>query len=174
MLIPSGRVMLSASVSGNASALPHPAQSTPRPSGRCGYRHLNASLLLSHAAHAPRQRLTQACVPGRPDGLRGVEHPAGPAGTLDFFPPSTAPHKLFPTATHPAIVQKRDGAKTRSSNPVAKQLSHQSHSARQTTSRHPLPYLAYTNSLQDSRTGEKESVPTHGPAVMELYSPATL
>ena len=72
--------------------------------------------MLSHAAHAPRQRLTQACrvppyppatadAPGRPDGLRGVEHPASHAGTLDFFPPSTAPYKLFPTATHPAIVR---------------------------------------------------------------------
>jgi len=36
-----------------------------------------------HAAHAPRQRLTQACAPGRPDGLRGVEHPASQAGKLD-------------------------------------------------------------------------------------------
>ena len=56
MLIPSGRVMLSASVSGNANAFPHPAQSTPRPTGRCGYRHLDASLHVSHTAlHLQRQ-----------------------------------------------------------------------------------------------------------------------
>jgi len=43
-----------------------------------------------HTAHAPRQRLTQACAPGQPlRGFRGVEHPASQAGTLDFFLSST-------------------------------------------------------------------------------------
>ena len=34
-----------------------------------------------HAAHAPRQRLTQACAPGHPDksGFHGVEHPSSPS-----------------------------------------------------------------------------------------------
>ena len=45
-----------------------------------------------HAAHAPRQRLTQACAPGQPlCGLRGVEHPASQAGKLDLFLSSTGP-----------------------------------------------------------------------------------
>jgi hypothetical protein len=97
MLIPSVRVMLSANVSGDAKARHH-----IRHRARHGLRGGVASPLqhfapvvpcrrprrprrsrASHAAHAPRQRLTQACAPGRPDGLRGVEHPAEPAGTLD-------------------------------------------------------------------------------------------
>ena len=120
MLMPSGRVMLSANLIGgdNAHSSPNPAQSTPRPPGRCGFAtstlrsccapppspaaptkttpaKLSWSLLHARrsrafdAAHAPRQRLPQACVPGRPDGLRGVEHPASQAGKLDFFLSST-------------------------------------------------------------------------------------
>ena len=45
-----------------------------------------------HAAHAPRQRLTQACAPGQPlCGFRGVEHPASQAGTLDSSGSSATP-----------------------------------------------------------------------------------
>ena len=44
-----------------------------------------------NAAHAPRQRLTQACAPGQPlCGLRGVEHPASQAGKLDSSGSSAA------------------------------------------------------------------------------------
>jgi len=43
------------------------------------------------ASHAPRQRLPQACAPGRPDGLRGVEHPASQAGKLDSLNLQRAP-----------------------------------------------------------------------------------
>ena len=95
-------------------ASPNPAQSTPRPPGRCGFAtstlrsccapppspaaptqatpaKLSCPVLnprrprAFHAAHAPRQRLTQACTPGHPDesGFLGVEHPASQAGTLD-------------------------------------------------------------------------------------------
>ena len=56
-----------------------------------------------HAAHAPRQRLTQACAPGHPDksGFHGVEHPASQAGKLDLFLSSTAsPQPLSAASTH--------------------------------------------------------------------------
>ena len=86
----------------NVAASPNPAQSTPRPPGRCGIAtstlrscctpppspaaptkttpaKLSWSLLHArrsrafHAAHAPRQRLPQACVPGQPlCGFQGV------------------------------------------------------------------------------------------------------
>ena len=45
------------------------------------------------AAHAPHQRLVQACAPGHPDesGFRGVEHPASQAGKLDSSGSSATP-----------------------------------------------------------------------------------
>jgi len=51
------------------------------------------------AAHAPRQRLTQACAPGQPrSGFRGVEHPASQAGKLDSSGSSAASLRSQPQA----------------------------------------------------------------------------
>jgi hypothetical protein len=88
-------------------------------SGSVWLRHFNASLLLSpvrrcrtHAAHAPHQRLVQACAPGHPDesGFRGVEHPASQAGKLDSSPSSGK--SLCPPSC-PAIVRSTTAERRR-------------------------------------------------------------
>ena len=63
------------------------------------------------AAHAPRQRLTQACVPGHPDarsGFRGVEHPASQAGKLDFFLSSTSSPQALSSSSKSGATRRPD------------------------------------------------------------------
>ena len=76
MLIPSGRVMLSANVIGDAKAyhqIRHRARHGLRGGVASPLQRFALVVPLSgdagpHAAHAPRQRLTQACAPGQPVG----------------------------------------------------------------------------------------------------------
>ncbi|MFC1498058.1 hypothetical protein ACFLS1_06275 [Verrucomicrobiota bacterium] len=51
-----------------------------------------------HAAHAPRQALTQACVPGQPlCGFHGVEHSSTSSGSLIAFRKNPKKEKSNPT-----------------------------------------------------------------------------
>ena len=76
-----------------------PTQATPAKLS-CPVLHPRRSRALN-TAHAPRQRLTQACAPGHPDesGFRGVEHPASQAGKLDFL--HLLPQTLFSRKSGP-------------------------------------------------------------------------
>lgn len=135
MLIPSGRVMLSANLIADANAhhrirhrarhglrggvasplqrfapvdprrRPRRPRQRPRQQSCHGLCFIPRRSRAFDAAHAPRQRLTQACAPGHPDksGFRGVEHPASQAGTLDFFLSSTgSPLALSDNSNLPA------------------------------------------------------------------------
>ena len=115
MRIPSGRVMLSANLIGDANAhhrirhrarhglrggvasplqrfapvdprrRPRLPRQRPRQQSCHGLCFIPWRSRAFDAAHAPRQRLTQACAPGQPlRGFRGVEHPASQAGKLDW------------------------------------------------------------------------------------------